>query len=77
MNKVRNDQLDLNLVGTCLDNMLQILPKSLLCFTKIWKIDDYSKNSNLMSKSKEGSDLAFAILRNHKIAKSQNSEINQ
>ena len=34
-----NDQLVLNLVDICPDNMLQILYKSLLSFGKIWKID--------------------------------------
>ena len=33
------DQSALNLVDICLDNKLQILCKSLLCFAKIGKID--------------------------------------
>ena len=42
MNQVITDQLAFNsLVNICLDNMLQILCNSLLCFAKIGKIDDY------------------------------------
>ena len=43
MNNVTNDQLSLNSVHICPDNILQILRKSLLCFAKIWKID-FSKS---------------------------------
>ena len=43
INQVINDQLVFSLVDICLDNMLLILCKSLLCFAKIGKIDDYSK----------------------------------
>ena len=39
MNHVIIDQLTLNLVGICVDNMLKISCKSFLCFAKIGKID--------------------------------------
>ena len=39
MNYVIVDQIALNLVNICLDNMLQGLCKSLPCFAKIGKID--------------------------------------
>ena len=40
MNHVIIDQLAFNLVGICIDNMLQmLLRKSLLCFAKIGNID--------------------------------------
>ena len=35
MNYVINDQLALNLLDICLDNTLQVLCKSLLCFAKL------------------------------------------
>ena len=38
MNYVIIDQLVLNLVEICLDNTLQIICKSLLCFAKIAEI---------------------------------------
>ena len=43
MIQVITDHLVFNLVDNCLDNTLQILCNSLLCFAKIEKIDDYSK----------------------------------
>ena len=46
MNYVIIGQLALNLVDICLDNKLQILCKSLLCFAKIWKID-WSKSAKI------------------------------
>ena len=41
MNYVMIDQLALSLAGFCLDNMLQISSKLLLCFAKIVKILKY------------------------------------
>ena len=42
MNYVIINQLALNLIDTCLDNMLLLLSKLLQCFSKIGKID-YSR----------------------------------
>ena len=46
MNCVIIDQLALNLVAICLDNMLKILCKSLLCYAEIRKIA-HSKIPNI------------------------------
>ena len=46
INYVIIDQFALNVIGICLDNMRQILFKSLLYFVKIGKID-YSKMAKI------------------------------
>ena len=70
------DQLALDLVDICIDNTLQILCKSLLCFAKIGKID-YSKFAKIWlvkfvcSTSKHYISLSFQRISTILISKSK------
>ena len=49
MSQVITDQLAFNLVDICLDNTLQILCNSLLCFAKNWEDQRLLKNCQNLS----------------------------